>query len=259
MDVRQATPSRERDRERAQPSATGPGRAWRIALVLSLLLVAGCASIKITDRDEYEGAKLARPDQILVHDFAVTVEDLPAWSDAAKAHADDPARPSAEEIQIGRKLGSQMAYVLVERIREMGLHAERVVRGTVTRDGDIAIVGYLTSLDEGSGVKRVMLGFGSGAAEVTSQVEGYLATEDGMRKLGSGEATSGAGKSPGAVVPIIVTVVTKNPIGLLVTTPIKVGGEMAGKGQIEDVGDHMANTIADELEKKFREQGWIAD
>jgi len=243
----------------AQPTATRLGWAGQIALASSLLLAAGCASIKITDRDEYKGAKLARPDRILVHDFAATIDDLPAWSEAAKVHAGDPARPSAEELEIGRKLGSQMAYVLVGRIREMGLNAERVVRGSQARDGDIAIVGYLTSLDEGSGVKRVMLGFGSGAAEVTSQVEGYLATKDGMRKLGSGGATSGAGKSPGTVVPIIVTVVTKNPIGLLVTTPIKIGGEMAGKGQIEDVGEKMADKIADELEKKFQEQGWIAD
>jgi hypothetical protein len=243
----------------ARQMAIRPGRAWRFAMVSTLLMMAGCASIQITDRDEYEGEKLARPGQILVHDFAATVDDLPEWSDAAKAHAGEPARPSAEEVEIGRKLGSQMAYVLVGRIREMGLNAERVVRGTQAREGDIAIVGYLTSLDEGSGVKRVMLGFGSGAAEVTSQVEGYLATNEGMRKLGSGGATSGAGKSPGTVVPILVTVVTKNPIGLLVTTPIKVGGEMAGKGQIEDVGDRMANAIADELEKKFQEQGWIAD
>lgn len=232
--------------------------AWRIAAISMLFLATGCASIAITDRDEYEGEKLARPGQILVHDFAVTVDDLPEWSDARKAHAGDPALPSAEEVELGRKLGSQMAFVLVGRIREMGLNGQRVVRGSQAQDGDIAIVGYLTSLDEGSGVKRVMLGFGSGAAEVTSQVEGYLATEDGMRKLGSGGATSGAGKSPGTVVPIIVTVVTKNPIGLLVTTPIKVGSEMAGKGQIEDVGERMADAIADELEKKFREQGWIA-
>jgi Domain of unknown function (DUF4410) len=243
----------------AQPTTTRPGWAWQIALASSLLLVAGCASIKITDRDEYKGAKLARPDQILVHDFAVTVDDLPEWSEAAKVHAGDPARPSAEELEIGRKLGSQMAHVLVGRIDEMGLNAERVVTGSEARDGDIVIVGYLTSLDEGSGVKRVLLGFGSGAAEVTSQVEGYLATNDGMRRLGSGGATSGAGKSPGAVVPIIVTIVTKNPIGLLVTTPIKVGGEMAGKGQIEDVGEKMADKIADELEIKFQQQGWIAD
>lgn len=242
-----------------RPTATRPGWARQIALATSLLLIAGCASIKVTDRDEYEGAKLARPDQILVHDFAATVEDLPEWSDAAKTHAGDQARPSAEQLEIGRKLGSQMAYVLVERIRAMGLNAERVVRGTQTREGDLAIVGYLTSLDEGSGVKRVMLGFGSGAAEVTSQVEGYVATRDGFHKLGSGETTSGAGKSPGTVVPILVTIVTHNPIGLLVTAPIKVGGEIAGKGQIEDVGERMADKIADELEIKFREQGWIAD
>lgn len=46
-------------------------------VVLTLALGSGCASIKVTDRDEYQGEKLARPDQILVHDFAATAADLP--------------------------------------------------------------------------------------------------------------------------------------------------------------------------------------
>ena len=118
-------------------------------------------------------------------------------------------------------------------------------------------VGYLTSVEEGSGFKRVMIGFGSGAAEVTSQIEGYQYTQGGFRKLGSGGTTSGPGRSPGVVVPVIVTVATANPIGLIVTLPVKVGSELSGKGTVEGVGKKMADKIADELEKKFREQGWI--
>lgn len=234
--------------------------AMRAAVVLvALVLATGCASIKLQNRQEYEGEKLARPDHILVHDFAATVEDLPDWSDAAQTNADVRADAKPEEIEAGRKLGVQMTDALVRRIVAMGLPAERATQATHPSPGDIVIVGYLTSVDEGSGFKRVVIGFGSGAAEVTSQVEGYLATENGLQKLGSGEATSTKGRSPGAVVPIIVTVVTANPIGLIVTAPIKIGSEMSGRNKIEGVGEKMADKIADELEKKFREQGWIAN
>jgi len=243
----------------ARQMAMRPRWARQIALASSLLLVAGCASIKITDRDEYKGAKLARPDQILVHDFAATVEDLPAWSDAAKIHADNQAAATPEERAAGRELGVQMTDQLVKRIDAMGLNALRATPNLAPRVGDIVIVGSLMSVDEGSGVQRVVLGFGSGAAEVTSQVEGYLSTENGLRKLGSGTTTSGAGKSPGVVVPLIVTAVTANPIGLIVMAPVKVGSEMTGRSTVEGVGKRMADKIADELEIKFQEQGWIAD
>jgi hypothetical protein len=151
-----------------------------------------------------------------------------------------------------------MTKALVARIEEMGLSAERATDQSVPHLGDLVIVGYLSSVDEGGGFKRVVVGFGSGSAEVTSQVEGYLVTESGMRKLGSGQASSSAGKSPGAVVPVIVTIVTANPIGLLVTLPIKVGSEMTGRSTIEGVGKKMADKIADVLEAKFKEQGWFS-
>ena len=225
----------------------------------SLALAMGCSSIKITDRDEYKGAKLARPDHILIHDFAATVEDLPAWSDVAKANADARAEATPEEIAAGRELGVQMTTELVKRIDEMGLPAERATADSHPVDGDIVIVGYLSSVEEGSGFKRVVIGFGSGAAEVTSSVEGYQATPQGMRKLGSGGATSGKGRTPGVVVPLVVTAVTANPIGLIVMAPIKIGSEISGRNTVEGVGKRMSDKIADELEIKFREQGWIAD
>ena len=152
-----------------------------------------------------------------------------------------------------------MTTELVKRIAGMGLPAERATADSRPADGDIVIVGYLSSVDEGSGFKRVVVGFGSGAAEVTSSVEGYLSTPEGLRKLGSAETTSGKGHSPGVVVPLIVTVATANPIGLIVMAPIKIGSEMTGRSTVEGVGKRMADKIADELEIKFREQGWLAD
>ena len=237
-------------------------RTWQGAIAIACLIgTASCSSIKITNRDEYRGEKLARPDRILVHDFAAHPDDLPAWSEAARANqgseGSSHARVSADEAEVGRQLGIEMARALVKRIDEMGLQAERAAGARSPADGDIVIVGYLASVEEGSGFKRVVIGFGSGAAEVTTHVEGYLATSEGMRKLGSGDASSGKGRGPGVVVPLAVTIATANPIGLIVMTPIKVGSEITGRNTVEGVGKRMADTIADALEEKFREQGWI--
>jgi hypothetical protein len=37
--------------------------------LLALVTVAGCASTEVTERQRYGGAKLARPDRIIVHDL----------------------------------------------------------------------------------------------------------------------------------------------------------------------------------------------
>lgn len=228
-----------------------------ILLVLLLLLATGCSSIKLTNRQEYRGEKLARPDRIYVHDFAATAADLPTWSEAASTYAGKQANASTEELAAARKLGIQMTTELVAQIDEMGLDADRADGQTKPSPGDVVLVGFLGSVDEGSSFKRVVIGFGSGSAQVTSHVEGYLATESGYRKLGSGDADSGTGRAPGVVLPVAVTIATANPIGLIVMAPIKVGTEMSGRNKIEGIGKRMASEVAEALEKKFREQGWI--
>ena len=61
-------------------------------IVLCLFVIAaivGCASSTITSRQEYQGGKIARPDHIIVYDFAATPADVPACR-----HIAQRARPS---------------------------------------------------------------------------------------------------------------------------------------------------------------------
>jgi hypothetical protein len=50
--------------------------AWLFAVVV----VAGCASTEVTERQRYDGEKLARPDRIIVHDFTANPADVPPES-----------------------------------------------------------------------------------------------------------------------------------------------------------------------------------
>lgn len=232
----------------------------RVALVLvcgCALALAGCASVQVSDREKYQGPKLARPDAIIVHDIAATPTDLPTWSAAYAEFAGTSPPESEEEIEAGRKLGAEVAKELVKKIGEMGLPAFRYADHPDTVVGDIVLIGYFTTLDKGSALKRVALGFGSGSAEVTTAMQGYLQSEEGMRLLGSGTAGSKAGKMPGVVVPLAVTIATANPIGLAVGGAVKLGEEVSGHSKISGVAERVADKIASELQGSFEEQGWI--
>lgn len=229
-------------------------------MFLALLTALGCTSTKVTERDEYQGAQLPRPGRILVHDFAATPTDLPAWSAARRQFAGAAAEQTPEELEAGRKLGTEVAKALVEQISEMGLPAVRAEGEPSPRENDLVLVGYFASVDTGSAMKRVVVGFGSGSAELKTHVEGYRMTDRGIEKLGSGAVDSGGtGRTPGVVLPAVVTVATMNPIGLAVGGAVKAAGEVSGASTIEGTARRTADKIAEELEKKFAEQGWIED
>ena len=223
----------------------------------ALAALAACASTEVTERTSYHGERLARPDRIIVHDFAATAADIPAWSSAAGQHAEPSTPQTAEAIATGRKLGALVAKRLVAAIRDMGLSAVLAAGQPEPRVGDAVLFGYFESIDEGSTAKRVALGFGSGGAELVTHVEGYLMTDQGLRQLGSREIDSGGGKTPGVALPLAITLATANPIGLIVGGAVKVGGEVSGSSTIEGSAKRTAEKIGDELRKAFQRQGWI--
>ena len=109
----------------------------------------------------------------------------------------------------------------------MGLPAERASTPNKPKINDILIQGYLLSVAEGSAVERMTIGFGAGKSDLSVAVEGYQMTAQGPRKLGSERVESGGGRGPGGAVPLGVAIATGNPIGLIVTSGIKVYGEAA--------------------------------
>jgi hypothetical protein len=66
-----------------------------VSFLFAVVLVGGCASTKVTDREILVTEKVARPDHILIYDFAATPADVPADSSlAAAATAARPRLPS---------------------------------------------------------------------------------------------------------------------------------------------------------------------
>jgi hypothetical protein len=173
------------------------------ASLFALAVLANCASTEITNRERYEGAKLPRPDRIIVYDFTADPADIPPYSAFAAQSAEVPA-PTSEQAELARKLGSEIANDLVTELEGMGLPAVLAAGQPPPQVNDIVLRGYFVSVDEGSGVKRAIVGFGSAAAELRTAVEGYQMTDQGLRQLGRGEVRSGGGEMPGVVVPLAI-------------------------------------------------------
>jgi hypothetical protein len=234
-------------------------RASAVTFFAFAALVA-CASTKVVNRQSemQPGERLARPQHIIVYDFAATPEGIPQDSALAGQIAEPTTPPTEKELEAGRQLGEAIAKELVAEIQKMGLPAVRAVDDPTPVPGDLEIRGYFVSIDEGSAMKRIVVGFGSGSASLKTMVEGYLVTAQGLRRLGGGEVeTGGAGKTPGVVVPLAITIATANPIGLVVGGAAKAAGEISGSTTIEGSGKRTAKEIADALKPKFQEQGWI--
>ena len=184
--------------------------------------------------------------------------DIPATSAITGSYSLRQAPQTAEEVQLGRELGSQVANTLVREILDMGMPAQRAGKGPPPQIGDIQITGQFVSIDEGSRGKRIFIGFGKGKGELKTHVEGYLITQKGRRLLGSREIDSASGKGPGMLLPAIVTAATANPVGLLVNGAMKIRNERkGGANTIQGAAKRTAKKIAEELKSIFRKQGWI--
>lgn len=228
--------------------------------LFALALLAGCASTKVSDRQSEIGAneKLPKPDHILVYDFTASLNDVPPES-ALAGQASAPATPPTEEqAALARQLGTQIAAELVTAIQDMGMPATQMSVPTTPQLNDIVIRGYLVSVDKGSTAKRMTIGFGSGGSELTTFVDGYQMTANGLRKLGSGTVGAKGSKGPGAALGAAGWLVTGNPIGLVVGGGMKIYGEASGKATVEGRAKQTAKEIADVLKQRFQQQGWIS-
>jgi hypothetical protein len=221
-----------------------------------IVIAAGCASTQVTSREQLVTEKMPRPGHVWIYDFSASPADVPA--DSAYAQAAAPATPpTAEEAALGRELGSAIAAQLAQQIREMGMNASQAVSGTKPQINDIVIRGYLVSIEQGSAAKRMTIGFGSGGSELSTAVEGYQMTAQGLRKLGSATVAAEGSKGPGASLGAASWLVTGSPVGLIVGGGVKVYGEASGSSKVEGRAKQSAKEIADVLKARFQEQGWI--
>lgn len=247
---------------RQSPNASGAlmGKLTTFVSCLFMMAVAvGCASTKVTSREELVTGQLPRPGHIWVYDFIATASDVPADSALAGQYdlGESETPQTVEQITTGKKLGSEMAVQLVKRIRGMGLPAENASTHTIPQINDVVIRGYLLSIEKGSAAKRFVVGFGAGGSELRTMVEGFQVTAQGPHKFGSETVDSSGNKTPGTALGVATLLTLANPAGLIIGGGVKAYGEATGSAKVEGRAKQSTKQIADVLKEQFRKAGWI--
>ena len=256
--------------------ATRDLRLFTAITVLAFACVTiGCSKVAVTSRQTYaKNEQLPKPDRIIIYDFAATPEEVPADDPLIGLYGKATRPQTADEVNLGRKLGAGIAGELVKEILGLGMPAERSSTGLPPGIGDLLIKGVFVSIDEGSRLQRIFIGFGSGAGELKTLVEIYQITTEGSRPLVSEEIKATGGKMPGMLFTVPASVLA-GPAGLSVAAVSAAPGSAAAVGQAtatsggtnvaselgpESIGaaaKKTAKEITNVLTRIFARYGWI--
>jgi len=216
--------------------------------------LAGCASTKVSHGKRLVNESLPRPDVIYVCSFTDNPADIPTDSTVSSQVSKPDSPPTSQESATGRLLGNSIAAKLVAGIQDLGLPAKQVSSSTMPmlQMNDMVLKGYFISINKGSAAKRMSIGFGAGGSELTTLLEGFQMTSQGLRKLGSGTIESKGNKGAGAA-----WLIAGGPVGFIVAGGVKIYGETSNSANIEGRAKATADNIIGLLKERFQAQGWI--
>lgn len=222
---------------------------------LALMYVAGCAQSYVRPLARTAETHLPSPTRIIVYNFAIDANDVIEYQGIMRQQ---PANRDPIERQriLADKAANVLAGQLIHGLRELGFTVEWLNRSTAPSDGDLTIDGRFLGVDEGSPVRRFIIGFGSGASKMATQV--LVAQGSRQQRILEFVTQVDSGNMPGAV--------ATAPVGAVVPTAVGVGiaaGGAISKGLQADLStvSLMAASSADQalryLSEFFARQGWI--
>jgi len=229
---------------------SGDGMLPRLLACLAVLAPWGCTSVDTAAERQIAEQRLPRPAMIVVHDFAVSPDEVQAGRPMAGARlVEDTARTEAEQA-VGHAFADEFADALVAEIRRLGLPAARANAPDLP-SGDVATIdGRFISL-AGDPSAPGIVGFAGGWPDVIADVQLYGTNTSGERLSEDIEVSLSAGDHalPAALLPDPTITA-----GQAATAPA-LSPEL--RARLANAAKQAAGTVAGELQPYFAGQGWI--
>jgi hypothetical protein len=222
----------------------------------------GCAQPRVDTVQSYAGPQLPRPNRTLVHDFAVSPDQvkLDRGVSSRLLSALEGGSQAGQQNAAAQQVAAAISVALVERIQALGLPAERVDGSVMPAAGEkvLIIEGQILSVDEGNRTRRTIIGLGAGASEVDSDAQLYYQSPGrGSQLVQSFDAaakskpmpgmaeTAGAGAAAGRVAE-----------SAAIGGGLHIGAEANG-ATVESDATRMADQLVKTMGPFFVAQGWI--
>ncbi len=223
-------------------------------------ILTGDAKAQIVKR--YSGSEtIARPEKVLIHDFAVPVGGVTTdESIAGQLHRDIMLRHGVDEDSspemLTRRVQPAFTKTLVEELKKVNMPAYgSPTQRTLTTNGvpagsELVIDGQFVAIHEGDETKRIMIGFGRGASDIKTHVTVSALVQGHSTVVLEFNLSSESGKKPGAAATM--------GVGAL-AVGAATGGVSDKRSKVEADASRMAKLVAKQLEAFMSDQKWISN
>jgi len=226
-----------------------------------LAIATGCGPTKV-QQEQMTLTQLARPELILVYDFAVSPDEVELDTGLSADLMQEYEKykgtsRTAEEIKVGHKVADAVAEELVKKIRSYGLMADRGFGLPQAKGKTYMIKGQFLSIDEGNRTERVVVGLGAGRTSVQANVQMYELTPEGMKQVDDMRGTAKSGYKPGMGEMMGVGAIAGHLLTSTVVSGLVSGGSEMTSATVEADGKRLAEDIAKDLGNFFIDQDWV--
>ena len=222
---------------------------------LLFVFISACGQTGIRRAALTSETNLPRPSRILVQDFAVSEQEVKEYQGIMRQQ---PTIKNASERErlLAKEVKDALAEVVVDGLKALGFAVERVGREAKPTGSDLLIVGQFLAVDEGNPLHRLVVGFGTGASAVQSQVQVTQGQE--ARKLLDFTTESDSGKMPGAAPTLGVGAAAQGGVTAgMVVANTAVSGVKTYKSDVARMAAASGDQVARYLSEFFAKQGWI--
>lgn len=166
-----------------------------VRVALAALWLAACGQTGVRDMKATQEKNLPKPSRILVYDFAVSEREVFEYQGIMRQQP-SIKNPAERERLIAQEVKDALAEEVTDGLRKLGFTVDRVSRGTAATETELLIDGQFLTVDEGNPLRRLVIGFGTGASTVESRAQVYQGRSP--RRLLEFTTHSGSGSLPGA-------------------------------------------------------------
>ena len=229
--------------------------ARRLFFVILLFFIAACGQTAVRPLSRIQDTNLPPPARILVYDFTMDEAAVKEYQGILRQQPSEN-NPAERESQIKRHAADAATGELIVGLRGLGFAVAPVARGAPVANNELLIDGKFLTVDQGNPLRRLLIGFGSGASQVETRVELYHGTE--RRKLLEFTTRSDSGKMPGAAATVPAGAVVQGGItaGVIASGAIGTGYE-AHRTDVAQMARATAEQSVRYLSEYFAKQGWI--
>jgi len=197
---------------------------------LAGLLLAGCGAATVTPAFPTSNT-LARPDRVLVHDFAVTPDEseMNYGVDSRTSGGTGSARQTQDDIRVGKSFAKALTDNLVAELRRRDIDAYRATEAAPPGENTASIKGrFLRASQKG---ENTLVGFDLGSGQVRTHIWILQGTELRLGVVAEADTVTPTDLKPGS--------------GSMLGAAVEAGAKQTGAQVAERIVDY------------YKRRGWI--